>query len=183
VVIASHIVIALQTLVSRKASPKMPSVLTFGKIAGGTANNVIPDEVVLEGTFRTFDEKWRSEAKEHIRSMATGIASSMGAFCEVRIVDGYPFLENDPDYTDKMKQAAINFLGEDNVEDLDLWMAAEDFAYYSQQSSTCFYRLGVRNEKRGITSGVHTSTFDIDTNALKTGMGLMAWLAIQDLEP
>jgi len=182
IIIASHIIVALQTIVSRNASPKMPSVLTFGKIIGGGANNVIPDEVKIDGTFRTFDEHWRSEAKQKIREMAEGMAKSMGATCQVDIVDGYPFLENDPELTQRMQKAAEAYLGKENVQNLDLWMAAEDFAYYSQHMSACFYRLGVRNEGKGINSGVHTSTFDIDDDALKTGMGLMAWLALQDIK-
>lgn len=181
VVIASHIIIALQQIVSRVASPKMPSVLTFGKVQANGANNVIPDEVKVDGTFRTFDEKWRAEAKERMKKMAVGMAESMGATCDFEIVDGYPFLTNEPEYTDRNRQAAIAYLGEENVEDLDLWMAAEDFAFYTHQTDGCFYRLGIRNEEKGITSNVHTSTFDIDKNALKTGMGLMAWLAINEL--
>lgn len=182
VVISSHIIIALQQIVSRIASPKMPSVLTFGKVQANGANNVIPDKVEVDGTFRTFDEKWRAEAKVKMKKMAEGIAEAMGATCDFRIVDGYPFLENEPEYTVRNKQGAIEYLGAENVEDLDLWMAAEDFAFYSQQTTGCFYRLGIRNEAKGITSNVHTSTFDIDPDALKVGMGLMSYLAIRELE-
>jgi metal-dependent amidase/aminoacylase/carboxypeptidase family protein len=143
---------------------------------------VIPDEVKVDGTFRTFDEAWRAEAKVKMKKMAVGMAESMGATCEFTIVDGYPFLVNHPDVTEKAREAAKHYLGEQNVLDLDLWMAAEDFAYYSQEIPACFYRLGTRNEARGIISGVHTATFDIDEDALKTGMGLMAWLAISSLD-
>lgn len=181
VVVTSHIIIALQQIVSRIASPKMPSVLSFGRVHANGATNVIPDEVKVDGTFRTFDEKWRAEAKRRMKKMAEGIAESMGATCEFTIVDGYPFLKNNPEYSERSKQAAIAYMSEENVEELDLWMAAEDFAYYSQQADACFYRLGIRNEAKGITSGVHTSTFNIDEEALKTGMGLMAWLAISEL--
>jgi amidohydrolase len=181
IVITSHIIVALQTIVSRSASPKIPSVLTFGKIQGNGANNVIPDEVTVDGTFRTFDEKWRAEAKLKMRKMAEGIAEAMGAQCEFTIVDGYPFLVNDDITTDRGRKAAKKYLGEENVEELDLWMAAEDFAYYSQEIPACFYRLGTRNDAKGIISGVHTSTFNIDEDALKIGMGLMAWLAISEL--
>ncbi len=181
VVITSHIIIALQQIVSRTASPKMPSVLSFGNVQANGATNVIPDEVRVEGTFRTFDEEWRAEAKMKIKKMAEGIAESMGAKCEVTIVDGYPFLKNNPAYSERNRQAAIAYMGEENVEELDLWMAAEDFAYYSQEADACFYRLGIRNESKEITSNVHTPTFNIDEEALKTGMGLMAWLAISEL--
>jgi len=181
VVITSHIIIALQQIVSRSASPKVPSVLSFGRVQADGATNVIPDEVKVDGTFRTFDEDWRADAKLKMKKMAEGIAESMGATCEFTIVDGYPFLKNNPEYTERNRQAAIAYLGEENVEELDLWMAAEDFSYYSQQADACFYRLGIRNEAEGITSGVHTPTFNIDEEALKTGMGLMAWLAISEL--
>ena len=89
---------------------------------------------------------------------------------------------NEPELTERTKQQAIDFLGKENVVDLDLWLAAEDFAYYSQEKPACFYRLGTRNEEKGITSSVHTPTFDIDSSALETGMGLMAWLAIKELK-
>ncbi len=182
ILIASHIIVALQQVISRNCDPRIPAVLSFGKITGMGATNVIPDEVNIEGTFRTLNEEWRAEAKKRIRKMAEGIAESMGATCEIDIKDGYPFLQNAPALAKRMKEAAVEFLGEENVVDLDLWMAAEDFAYYSQEIDACFYRLGIRNEERGITSGVHTPTFDIDEKALQTGTGLMAWLAVKELK-
>jgi len=181
IAIASQIIVSLQQVVSRVANPKIPSVLSFGKIAGGHVNNVIPDEVKIDGTFRTFDEDWREQALEKIRNIATSIASSMGGSCEVDFASGYPYLQNDNALTDRTIQAAKTYLGEENIVELDLWMAAEDFAFYTHHLPGCFYRLGTRNEARGITSGVHTPTFDIDENALKIGMGLMAWLAISEL--
>jgi metal-dependent amidase/aminoacylase/carboxypeptidase family protein len=106
----------------------------------------------------------------------------MGAVCELEIVRGYPFLVNNPALANRSKQRAIDFLGAENVQDLDIWMAAEDFAYYSHHVDACFYRLGTRNEAKGIVSGVHTPTFDIDESALEIGAGLMAWLAVSELE-
>ncbi len=181
IAITSQIIVALQQIVSRFANPKMPTVLSFGKIEGGTVTNIIPDKVKVEGTFRTFNEEWRKEALHKIQSIATNIAESMGASCEVKFAPGYPFLINHEDYTERNINAAKEYLGAENVEELDLWMAAEDFASYSHHVDACFYRLGTRNEEKGITSGVHTPTFDIDENALKTGMGLMAYLAINEL--
>ena len=133
----------------------------------------------MEGTFRTLNEKWRTEAHEKMVKMATGIAEAMGGSCEFRIERGYPFLLNDPGLTAHLQQAATAYMGAENVVDLDLWMAAEDFAFYSHEIPGCFYRLGTRNEARGITSSVHTPTFDIDETALETGAGLMAWLAVK----
>lgn len=181
ILIASHIIIAAQQLVSRMASPKTPSVLSFGRIIGNGANNVIPDKVTIEGTFRTYDEVWRTEAIEKLTKLVKSIAEGMGAECIVDIPRGYPHLKNDVALTNAMKQDAILFLGEDNVVDLDLWMAAEDFAYYTQNNPACFYLLGVGNTEKGITSGLHTPTFNIDESALETGGGLMAWLALEFL--
>lgn len=181
IAIASQIIVSLQQIVSRMANPKTPSVLSFGKIAGGSVNNVIPDQVSIEGTFRTFDEEWRAEVHQKIKDISTSIASSMGGSCEVRIADGYPYLVNDEGYTSRSIEFAKEYMGEENVVDLDLWMAGEDFAFYTHEIPGCFYRLGTRNEDKGIVSGVHTPTFNIDENALKTGMGLMAYLAINEL--
>lgn len=181
IVITAHIITALQQVVSRIADPKMPTVLSFGKIIAEGATNVIPDEVYMEGTFRTFDEAWREEAHHRMKKMAEGIAESMGASCEFKVMKGYPFLINEEKLAALVKSYAIEYLGEENVLDLDLWMAAEDFAYYSQAADSCFYRLGIRNEERGITSSVHTPTFDIDESALALGPGLMAYIALRRL--
>lgn len=181
VIITAHILVALQQIVSRAADPKLPSVLSFGKVIANGATNVIPNEVKLEGTFRTLDEKWRAEAHVKIKKMAEGIAESMGGSCEFEIRKGYPFLINEEKLTEQAKGYAEEYLGKENVLDLDIWMAAEDFAYYSQAADACFYRLGTRNEARGITSSVHTSTFDIDEQAFAISTGLMAYIALKRL--
>ena len=181
ILIASHVIVAAQQVVSRMASPKTPSVLSFGRIVGDGANNVIPNKVTIEGTFRTYDEVWRTEAIEKLTTLVKSIAEGMGAECIVDIPRGYPHLKNDVELTNAMKKGAIDYLGSNNVVDLDLWMAAEDFAYYSQQNRACFYLLGVGNIQKGITSGLHTPTFNIDESALETGGGLMAWLALESL--
>ena len=181
VMITAQMLVALQQIVSRNAKPSLPSVLSFGKVIANGATNVIPDEVYLEGTFRTLNEEWRDEAHRRMKKMAEGIAESMGGSCEFNIVRGYPFLINDEILTDRARKFAEEFVGKENVEDLEIWMAAEDFAFYSQEASACFYRLGVKNEERGIVSSVHTSTFDIDESALETGMGLMAWMTLREL--
>ena len=181
VLISAHLIVALQQIVSRAASPKTPTVLSFGKVIANGATNIIPNEVKIEGTFRTMNEEWRAQAHEKMKKMAELLAESMGGTCEFEIRRGYPYLENNPELTQRMQSAAQDYLGDENVVDLDLWMAAEDFAYYTQKVDACFYRLGTRNESRGITSSVHTPTFDVDEDALETGMGLMAWLAICEL--
>lgn len=182
IVVASHIIIALQQIISRNRNPAFPSVLTFGKFIADGATNIIPNEVYIEGTYRCMDEGWRAEGLEKMQKMAEGMAEAMGAKCEFWIVKGYPFLQNDPDLTKKMRAFATDFVGAENVVNLDLWMGGEDFAYYSQKVPACFYRLGTRNEELGIVSGVHTSSFNIDENALEIGAGLMAYLAIKNLE-
>ncbi|NQZ75830.1 MAG: amidohydrolase [Ekhidna sp.] len=182
IAISAQIIVSLQQVVSRMANPKIPSVLSFGKISGGNINNVIPNEVTIDGTFRTFNEVWRKQALNSIKAIATSIAESMGGSCDVNIASGYPYLVNDENYTERNISAAKAYMGEENVVELDLWMAAEDFAFYTHEVPGCFYRLGTRNEAKGITSGVHIPTFDIDENALKVGMGLMAFLAIAELQ-
>ena len=182
IVITSHIIIALQQIVSRNADPTTPSVLTFGKInSTGGATNIIPNEVKLQGTFRTMDEKWRKTAHRKMKKMAEQMAKSMGAICDFNIVKGYPFLVNDPVLTERTKAFAIEYLGKKNVVDLPIRMTAEDFAYYSQVMPACFYRLGTGNKTKGITSPVHTNTFDIDETALQLSIGLMSWLALREL--
>jgi amidohydrolase len=180
VLIAANIIVSLQQIVSRVANPATPSVLSFGKIIANGATNVIPNEVKMEGTFRTFDEKWREEAHRRMKKMAESIATGMGGEVNFKIEKGYPFLINNEELTESAKISAIEYLGEENVQELDIWMAAEDFAFYSQQIPACFYRLGTRNESKGIISSVHTPTFDIDEKALETGMGLMAWMVMNN---
>lgn len=181
IVIASHIIIALQQIISRNASPKQPTVLTFGNIVGKGATNIIPNEVKIAGTFRAMNEEWRASALSKIRKMAESIAEGMGGRCEVEISHGYPYLENNPALTRRIRAAAAQYVGEENVVDIDITLGAEDFSYYSQQIPASFYRLGTRNEAKGITSYVHTPTFDIDEEALKIAPGLMAWMAVQEL--
>jgi amidohydrolase len=181
VLIASHIVVALQQIVSRNANPTVPTVISFGKIAGEGRTNIIPDKVSIEGTVRTYDETWRKTIHEKIAHMASSIASAMGGSCDVRIAHGYPFLSNDADLTAKIRQWSADYLGPDNVVDLDARMTAEDFAYFAREVPSCLYRLGIRNEEKGIVSNLHTSTFDVDEECLRTGMGLMAWIAVSRL--
>jgi amidohydrolase len=181
ILIAAHIIIALQQIVSRNANPTMPSVLSIGKIIGNGATNIIPDEVKMDGTLRTFDESWRADAKVKIKKIAESIAESMGGTCEVNILDGYPFLKNEEQLTNRCIENAKEYMGEENVVPLDLRMTAEDFSYYSQVVPACFYRLGTGNIAKGIVSPIHTPTFDVDEKCLEIGAGLMAWLAINEL--
>ena len=181
VLITSHILTTLQTVVSRNADPRMPSVLSFGKVIAQGATNVIPNEVYLEGTFRTMNEPWRDKAHKLIHSIVNNIAESMGGKAELDIVKGYPVLFNDEALTGRVRDHIEDYVGSENIVDLDLWMAAEDFSYYTHQVPGCFYRLGTRNEAKGIVHGLHTPLFNIDEEALSLSTGLMAWLAIREL--
>lgn len=182
IVVSAHIITALQQVVSRNADPTIPTVLTFGQInSTGGATNIIPDEVKLQGTFRTMDEKWRFEAHQRLHQIVEGVAASMGAQADLEIMVGYPTLFNNEALTAKAKQYAVEFLGEQNVVDLPIRLTAEDFSYYSQKMPACFYRLGTGNPEKGITSQVHTTTFDVDEACLELSTGLMAWIAVKEL--
>jgi len=181
VLISAHILVALQQIVSRNADPRLPSVLSFGKVTANGATNIIPNEVKLEGTFRTLNEDWRQEAKRLMKKMAEGIAESMGGSCDFRIMHGYPFLINEEVLTANARAFAEDYLGAENVVDLDIWMAAEDFAYYSQVTDACFYRLGTGNAAKNTQYSVHHPNFDVDEDALKISTGLMAYIALKQL--
>ena len=178
ILISSHIVIALQQLVSRRAVPGNPTVLSIGKIEGLGATNVIPNEVKMEGTFRAMNETWRKQAHQELTQMVIQMAQSMGASAEVNIVKGYPFLQNHPELTLFIHQLASEYVGPENVIDLDIWMGAEDFSYYSQEVPACFYRFGTNNPTNEYSSPVHTTTFNIDESALLTSVGFMAYTAL-----
>jgi len=178
VIIAAQVLIALQQVSSRFASPLIPTVLSFGKIIADGATNIIPDKVYLEGTFRTFDEEWRTKAHQHIIQIATDVANAFAGNSTVEIRKGYPALFNNEPLTLSCQKEAEYFLGKENVVTLEQRMTAEDFAWFAQEMPACFYRLGTAGKNGTFTSGVHTNTFDIDESALQTGMGLMAWLAV-----
>lgn len=182
ILIASAILLELnKEFMLNSQKDNIPTVLGFGRFIADGVTNVIPNEVKIEGTFRTMNEAWRKEAHAKMKTIAEAIAASMGGACDFVIAKGYPLLTNDEKTTNTAKQSAIAYLGSENVEDLELRMTGEDFSYYSQQIPATFYRLGTANKAKGITSGVHTSTFDIDERALETGMGLMAWIAVNEL--
>ncbi len=181
VIITAHILVALQQVVSRMSNPTVPSVLSFGKLIANGAINIIPDEVYIEGTFRTVDENWRSEAHTRMQKMAEGIAVSMGGSCDFNIVRGYPFLINEEKLTEQVRRFSEEYLGKENVMETETWMAAEDFASYSQAADACFYLLGVGNKEKGISSSLHTPTFNIDEDALALSTGLMSWIAMRRL--
>ncbi len=181
VLIAAHIITGLQQIVSRNADPAIPSVLSFGKVDAPGATNVIPAEVRIEGTFRTMNERWREEARQRITRMATSIAESMGGSCEVKIIHGYPVLSNHETFTRKAARLSGEFLGQENVVDLDLRMTAEDFAYFAEKIPGVFYRFGTTDKAGKFISPLHSATYMADETSLVTAMGNLAYLAISFL--
>lgn len=176
ILVASHLIVALQQIISRNRNPFSPSVLSITSFQGGHTTNVIPSEVKLMGTFRAMDEDWRFRAHELIRKQATELVESMGADIELHIDVGYPSVYNNEALNSLALEKARTFMGTGQVEETELRMGAEDFGYYSQKIPGCFFRLGAGNKAKGIQSGVHTPTFNIDENAIEIGMGMMAWL-------
>lgn len=173
ILMGAQFITSVQQIVSRNADPTIPCVLSFGHFEGLGATNVIPSKVYLKGTFRTMNESWRKEALMLIKEHADAIALVVGGIAKVEISKGYPYLENNPTLTNQLKERAIDFLGNEKVDDLALRMTSEDFAFYSQEVPVCFFRLGVRNEQEEIVYGVHHPKFNIDAEALKTGMQVM----------
>ena len=176
ILVASHLIVALQQIISRNRNPLSPSVLSITSVQGGHTTNVIPSEVKLMGTFRAMDEQWRFRAHELIRKQATELVHSMGAEIDLHIDIGYPMVHNNEALNTVARSEADQFLGAENVQETEVRMGAEDFGYYTRQIPGCFYRLGVMNVEKGITSGVHTPTFNIDESAIEIGAGMMAWL-------
>jgi amidohydrolase len=173
ITIGANIVVQLQQIVSRKCDPKIPCVLTFGHFEAIGETNIIPSQAVLKGTFRTMDETWRAEALDLISQQVKSLVESQGGTFDLKISKGYPYLENDPFITSKLKEKAISLLGNGMVEDLPIRLTSEDFSFYSHKVPACFFRLGVRNEEKGIVYGVHHPKFNIDDNALITGIQMM----------
>ncbi len=175
----AQIVTALQEIVSRNCDPKIPSVLSIGHFEALGATNIIPEKAHLKGTFRTMDEEWRERAHELISNTIHRIAESTGATVDLEISKGYPFLMNDAQTTQDMRVLARELLGDANVHELPIRLTSEDFSYYSHEVPVCFFRLGVRNEGKGIVHGVHTPRFNIDDEALVIGVQMMTAAAFK----
>ncbi len=180
--IAALVITGLQQVVSRKGNPLIPSVLTFGKIQSGFATNVIPDKVEILGTFRTVNEQWRYEAHKWIKDFTKQTCAAYGATAIVEIPAGYPSVYNDPALTGKLESWAKAYVGDSNVHELEMRMGGEDFSFYMQHVPGCFFRLGTNKDNKEFTAPVHNSRFDINEDALITGMGMMAWTAVNALK-
>ena len=174
-IISAEILLALQPMTDMN----VPTVLTFGRIEADGATNVVPERAELAGTLRCFDEAMRVQQHERLTAICTEVAARRGGSCHVHILKGYPVLVNDEHLTQQAQQAAVDYLGESAIHTLPIRMGSEDFAYYTQQVPACFYRIGVGNRARGITSAIHTPTFDVDERAILSSIGLMSWIAVQ----
>jgi amidohydrolase len=174
IVIGANLILQLQQIISRSCDAKTPSVLSFGHFEARGATNIIPEKAILNGTFRTMDESWREEALQLIAHQVDLIVKAHGGTVELEISRGYPCVINDDKVTSELAGKAEVILGKNKVHDLPIRLTSEDFAYYSQVIPACFFRLGVRNEKKGIIYSVHHPKFDIDEDALIVGMQLMS---------
>ncbi|WP_430816655.1 M20 metallopeptidase family protein [Carboxylicivirga sp. RSCT41] len=175
VLIASHIIVALQQIVSRIVPAQIPTVLSFGKVIANGATNIIPEKVEIAGTLRTMNEEWRAIIKDKIRAIAKGTAQSMGADVEIDIKDGYPVVHNNELVTEKAISFSREYIGEQATEIMNTRMTAEDFGYYSQKYPCTFYRFGVE-QKEGQTGSLHTPQFNLNEDSLETAAGLLAYM-------
>ena len=179
VLVAAQLITSLQTIIARNRDPQNPSVLSICSVHGGNTTNVIPTEVKLMGTFRAMDEVWRFKAHELMMQQAKGLSLATGAEIDFKVDVGYPTVDNEPLITEAAWKLADTFMGASNVEETEKRMGAEDFGYYSQVIPGCFFRLGVRNESKGIIHNVHTPQFNIEEESIENGVGMMAWLGTQ----
>ena len=155
-----------------------PSVLSIGVIQGGSAGNIIPEKVSMQGTFRAMDEDWRAKAHQIIEEICLNTSKEMGGECNLEIRKGYPFLKNDVPFTEHCFHQASEFMGSNSVIKIPKRMTAEDFAYYSHHVPSCFYRIGV-GDKSGTRKHLHNPNFNVEEAALKHSIGLMSWLAVR----
>jgi amidohydrolase len=181
VLIASHIIVGLQQVVSRKNPSAIPTVLSFGKVIANGANNIIPNEVSIEGTFRTMDEAWRTQAHTHINRIAEGIAASMEGSCTIEIRRGYPSIINNTFLTNFVSACAKDYVGIDNVVDLPLRMTTDDFAYYAAAIPSVYFRIGSGSDNIQ-TSSLHSRNLIVNDQLLESSVGLTSWLVLQSLK-
>lgn len=181
VVAASSIIVTLQQVVSRFNKPDTPSILSFGKVEANGSTNIIPNSVYMEGTFRTMDESWRKVAHEKIKNIATSVAKGLDCECNIEIRKGYPSLHNNVSLTEVLHGYAAEIIGDSNTIESDIWMASEDFAYYSQNFDSCFYLLGAGYKNNTEGNLLHSSTLDLNEEALLTGMTVMSYLTLKYL--
>ncbi|UTW67253.1 amidohydrolase [bacterium SCSIO 12643] len=181
ILMASEIILEVQKINALGKEKNIPTIVSIGFVEGLGATNIVPDQVYIQGTFRTLNEEWRKEVHQKIRNICSDISSKYQGDVDTDIRNGYPYLENNPELTERVQNYAIELLGSENVRQLDLRMGGEDFSYYTHHIPGCFYRLGTSYPDQPST-GLHTSTFMVDEKALKTGISLLSWIALQELK-
>lgn len=182
IVIASHVVTSLQSIVSREIKPVNPAVVTIGSIHGGTAQNIIPSEVKLGGIIRTMTNEDREFAKRRLKEIVNGICTTFRGSAEIEIEESYPCLYNDDNMVEILEASAKNIIGSENVKvQKNPKLGVESFAYFANEVPSVFYFLGIRNEEKGIIHSAHNSLFDIDEDALPIGVAIQCEVAINYL--
>lgn len=182
VLAAAQLVVNLQQVTARLAPPDVPTVLSFGRLEAAGATNVIPATVRLAGTFRTMNENWRNTAHDHIRRITEHTAAAYGVQAHCEIKRGYPVLVNHPQLTNTLRRGMEQLLGPENIADLPIRMASEDFARYTHLMPGCLFRLGTGGPGSAYRHSVHTPHFDIHPDALPLGAAAMAWAALTALD-
>lgn len=173
ILIASHVVTALQSLISRNLSPFESAVLSLGVIEGGTAGNIVCDQVKIRGTLRTLDQTTRTFMKKRLTEVAIHTAEAFGGIADVYLEEGYAPLINAHAVTDAVAHVAKQVVGDENVIIMEHpSLGVEDFAYFAEAVPSCFYNLGTANPQKGIQGMLHENTFDIDEEAIKIGVCL-----------
>jgi len=170
VLTACQIITMLQQVVARNVDPFQPAVITIGMIQGGSAHNIIPDEVTFVGTVRTMDPELRRLMPERIEAVIRGVCEAAGATYRFHYEHGYPVLINDAEMTELGRQAAVAVLGADKVQPMEPSMGGEDFAYYLQRVPGTFARLGVRASDNTAPHGLHTSRLMVDESSIAVGV-------------
>ncbi|WP_373898593.1 M20 family metallopeptidase [Haloimpatiens sp. FM7315] len=182
IVISANVINALQTIISREISPTDPGVITIGSIHGGTAQNIIPEEVEISGIMRTMKKEQRAYVIKRFKEIVEGIVTSMRGSCKIDIEESYPNLYNDDMLFEVCKKTVLKNLGENALEILDApSMGVESFAYFSLERKSVFYYLGCGNDKKGIKNPAHSSLFDIDEDCIPYGIAMHCGLVLEYL--
>ena len=179
IVAAGHVVTALQTIVSRETAPLDAAVVTIGAIAGGTAFNIIPDRVEMQGTVRTFTKEVRERTMRRIEEIAAGTAAALRCRGTVNSQFGCPPVRNDPAVTDLVRRVAIEAVGAGRVVEMEPTTGADDMAYFLERAPGCYFLVGSANRERGLDGRHHTAQFDFDESALPVAVRVLGGAALR----
>jgi amidohydrolase len=183
IVVASNVVVALNSMMTRKVDPTDSAVLTFGMIQGGTRDNIIGDMVVLRGNIGSLDESLCKSLMEELEKVVKGVTEAMGATYKLKYIHGYPTTRNDPGMTEYVKSIAKDVVGEHNVLSCSPILGGEDFSYFMQAVPGAIFFLGIQNpEKEPVPIINHDPRYSPDERAIPIGMNVMAHLVVQYAE-